>query len=78
MVLDEFYADKYFKAFPHFLISKNVEFRYAKSYYSHKTFERFLTYFGLITIEKEGKGLDEKMYVQKTELFDKLIHCEKK
>lgn len=72
--LDNFYSEKYFKAFPQLIdntpLSKfdtrTSEDRSA-NYYSYRTFERFLNYFGLINI-------DADKYITKTELFDKLIN----
>jgi hypothetical protein len=75
--LDSFYAKKYLKAFPQFLdlimpTYGTVE-EYAGNCYSIRTFERFMHYFGLVDIEKQGKMLDRKTFIKKTELFDKLI-----
>lgn len=75
--LDSFYAEKYLKAFPQFLesitpIYGTVE-HYANRCYSIRSFERFLCYFGLVEIEIQGKMLDRKIFITKTELFDKLI-----
>jgi hypothetical protein len=75
--LDNFYSDKYIKAFPQFLESITPTYgtieQYAGNCYSVRTFERFMHYFGLVKIEKEGKMLDRKKFIIKTELFDKLI-----
>ncbi len=77
--LDSFYAEKYFKAYPQLLDS--IEPHYvtlevsSTGCYSIRTFDRFLDYFGLITIEEEGKGFDSIKYITKTELFDRLIKC---
>ena len=75
--LDSFYSEKYFKAFPQFLESITPDYgtveQYASNCYSFRTFERFLIYFGLIEIEKQGKMFDRKNFVIKTKLFDKLI-----
>lgn len=75
--LDSFYAEKYFKAYPQLLNSVEPTFGTLESYltscYSIRTFERFLDYFGLIKIAKEGKGPDSIKYITKTDLFDKLI-----
>lgn len=75
--LDNFYSDKYLKAFPQFLESiiptyGTVE-QYVGNCYSLRTMERCLSFFGLIEIEKHGKVLDRKKLIIKTELFDKLI-----
>ena len=75
--LDNFYSDKYIKAFPQFLESINPTYgtieEYAGNCYSVRPFERFMHFFGLVKIEKEGKMLDRMKFIIKTELFDKLI-----
>jgi hypothetical protein len=75
--LDYFYSEKYLTAFPQFLESITPTYGNIKQYggncYSIRTFERFLHYFGLVKIEKEGDILDRKNFIIKTELFDKLI-----
>ena len=77
--LDSFYADKYFKAFPAALEEleeprigdKNDN---AFRCYSIRTFDRFLTYLGLVDID--GKHfIDSDKYITKTKIFDKLINC---
>ncbi len=77
--LDSFYAEKYFKAYPKLLESIKPSFgtleSYSSSCYSIRTFDRFLNYFGLIKIDKEGIGFNSKKYIIKTDLFDKLIIC---
>lgn len=74
---DAFYAGKYFNAFPHLLESVEPSYdtfeRYTTSCFSIRTFERFLDYFGLIELEKEGTWSDEVIHVKKTSLFDELI-----
>lgn len=75
--LDHFYAQKYFTAFPQLFegmipIYGTIE-QYAGNCFSVRTFERFMHYFGLVEIEQEGKFLDSKKFIRKTELFDKLI-----
>ncbi|GAB4313901.1 MAG: hypothetical protein Kow00127_05040 [Bacteroidales bacterium] len=76
---DSFYAEKYFKAFPQLLSSLNPRFgtleRYATRCYSLRTFDRFLDYFGLISIEEERKGFDSLIYISKTDIYDRLIKC---
>jgi hypothetical protein len=74
---ERFYQEKYFKAFP--MLLDNITYpsfstkeRYAGHCYSLRTFDRFLSYFGLIQIQKE-KGMDADMFVIKTDVFDKLI-----
>ncbi|MCF8225401.1 MAG: hypothetical protein K9J30_05940 [Bacteroidales bacterium] len=77
--LDSFYAEKYFMAFPKLLDSLEPTYgtleRYSTMCYSLRTFERFLDYFGLITIEEEKKGFDSIKYIAKTDLYDRLIKC---
>lgn len=77
--LNSFYAERYFKAFPQLLDSVKPDYgtleKYTTNCYSIRTFERFLDYFGLITIENEGKGLDSIKYISKTDAYDKLIKC---
>ncbi len=76
--LDSFYAEKYFKAYPKLLDSVEPTYGTLESYaarcYSIRIFERFLDYFGLITINEEKKGLDSIKFITKTELFDRLIN----
>jgi hypothetical protein len=76
---DSFYAERYFKAFPQLLDSIEPTYGTVESYssrcYSVRTFERFLDYFGVIKIDKQGKGLDSIKHITKTNLFDKLIKC---
>jgi len=75
--LNSFYAEKYFKAFPLLLDTVAPNYgtleRYSTDCYSLRTFERFLDYFGLVNIDRQGKGLDSKTYITKTDLFDRLI-----
>jgi hypothetical protein len=69
---DTFYAEKYFLAFPDLKTERSYNGSYDSSYhcYSIRTFDRFLYYFGFISINE--KGLMTK-YVQKTELSNKYI-----
>lgn len=75
--LDSFYAEKYFKAFPG--LRENIEplygtlEDYTTACYSLRTFERFLNYLGVITLEDEGARFLSRKRVTKTDLFDKLI-----
>jgi hypothetical protein len=75
--LDSFYAEKYLNAYPQFLESITPTYgtatEYAGNCYSIRTFERFLSYFGLVEIEKQGIMLDRENYITKTGLLDKLI-----
>lgn len=76
--LDEFYAEKYFVAFPRFReeITEppygTIEI-YTSDCYSLRTFDRFLDLFGLIRIEREGTDQGSIKWIYKTDLFDKLI-----
>lgn len=75
--LDNFYSEKYLKAFPQFLETIIPTYgtaeQYAGNCYSVRTFERFMNYFGLVEIEKQGKMTERKNLIIRTELFDKLI-----
>ena len=70
----EFYAEKYFEAYPYLLTEKSFDGSINTNYrcYSVRTFERFLEYFGFIESTEE-KLLD--CFVKKTDLFDKFISC---
>jgi len=46
---------------------------YAANCYSVRTFERFINYFGLVALEKEGVIIKDIVSVQKTPLLDKLL-----
>ncbi|MGC9472294.1 MAG: hypothetical protein ACP5D1_12200 [Bacteroidales bacterium] len=76
---DGFYAEKYFKAFPDLLNSIETMIgtreEEAARCYSLRTFERFLDYFGLISLKKEGQRWETTKYVMKTGLFDKWVRC---
>jgi hypothetical protein len=67
---DDFYADKYFKAYPNLIADDD-----SNRCYSLRTFNRFLDYFGLIDIENEGEFPNKKKYIIKTPIYDKLIKC---
>ena len=74
---ERFYQEKYFNAFPMLLDnitypSYSTKERYAGHCYSLRTFDRFLSYFGLIQIQKE-KGMGSDMYILKTDILDKFI-----
>jgi len=77
--LDSFYAERYFKAYPHLLDSIEPDYgsleRYSTNCYTVRTFDRFLDYFGLININEQGKGVDSLTYITKTDLYDRLIKC---
>ncbi len=75
---DQFYAEKYFNAFPSLIESNppndfQLVGRYDSLCYSLRTFDRFLELFGLITIEMADKSWFADKYITKTRLFDKLI-----
>jgi hypothetical protein len=64
-----FYTNKYFRAFFEEYIGINTENHHI---YSHRTFDRFLNYFGFLEEYNENK-LMGTISVKKTELFDKYI-----
>ncbi len=82
--LDDFYAEKYFKAFPNLLqtvkpVIYKTQIEEAKACYSVHTFNRSLDYFGLINVS-QNLGVDfeksrviSERYITKTDLFDKFI-----
>lgn len=74
---EKFYQEKYFNAFP--MLLDNITYptyttkeRFAGHCYSLRTFDRFLSYFGLIQMQKE-KGMDADSFLIKTDVFDKFI-----
>lgn len=74
---ERFYQEKYFNAFP--MLMDNISYpsystkeRYTGHCYSLRTFDRFLSFFGLIQMDKK-KGMDADSFLIKTEIFDKLI-----
>jgi len=74
---DSYYAEKYFDAYPALINHDRVsEYRTAEetSYlcYSIRTFERFLEYFGLVTVTHERR-FDADTFIQITPLFTKLV-----
>ncbi|MBN1339506.1 MAG: hypothetical protein JXA03_09290 [Bacteroidales bacterium] len=74
---DSFYAEKYFRAFPTLMKEVKPGFRTSESTgygcYSIRTFDRFLDFFGLIRIDREGKRWDAVKYITRTALFDRLF-----
>lgn len=78
---DDFYAEKYFCAFP-VLLPDSSAMDYidpvssAYRCYSLRTFNRFLDYFGMIELKKKGAGILGDFYVSKTPLFNKWINFE--
>lgn len=78
---NSFYAEKYFTAFPLIdEVDSTYDFDTAKENayrcYSFRTFERFLGYFGLVTIETIGEPWSSDKYITKTGLYDKLIEVQ--
>jgi hypothetical protein len=77
--LNSFYAGRYFKAFPQLTVAVKPNYGTSEQYltdcYSVRTFNRFLDYFGLVNIDRQGKGLDSVTYITKTDLYDRLIKC---
>ena len=78
--MDEFYAAKYFTAFP--TLKNSFTARPYSSVdeqsvgcYSLRTFEVFLDYFGLIQ-SREIKKRDDDVLVSKSDLFEKLIRIQ--
>ncbi|MBW6457950.1 MAG: hypothetical protein K0B52_02190 [FCB group bacterium] len=76
----EFYADRYFRAFPRLkdmvpepVIGSAKDTAY-KTYIT-RSFQRFLTFFGLAEV-KEIKQRFYEFEVSKTDLLDKLISCD--
>ena len=74
---DLFYSKKYFSAFPMLIEQMGPLYfdsrqKGASDCYSLRTFDRFLDYFGVIKIESEKKW-GSKKFIEKTELYDKLV-----
>jgi len=78
----DFYARKYFKAFPN-LIDRSLPPLFgshedtAYSAYTIRTFDRFLDYFGLVDTHRTDK-ITGDVIIKATPFFDKLIKCELK
>jgi hypothetical protein len=76
---NQFYAEKYFQAFPDLYKTTEPLNSFLSSTerlnncYSLRTFKRFLEYFGLVRIEKADSTWDTDLFITKTDLFDKLI-----
>jgi len=78
---DDFYAEKYFKAFPDLINSLDhpgygTINDYANDCFSYRSFNRFLNYFGLIVLVESGKILNRQTTVSKTPMFDNLIEIQ--
>lgn len=77
---ENFYAGKYFNAFPDLL--EGPQPRYgnvvdvSNRCYSYRVFTVFMDYFGLIKMRAEGNFWDKKLWVSKSPLFDKLVKVE--
>ena len=77
--LDNFYADKYLRAFPKLLPDFNTVYfnndvnGHFKHCYSYRTFDRFLEYFNLIDSRTEGDFTNKKKFIKKSALFDHII-----
>lgn len=75
--LNEFYSQKYFRAFPHFAESVVPTYGSVEQYvgrcYSVRTFERCFDFLGLISIDGSESILNDKRLIQKTDLFERLI-----
>lgn len=73
---DDFYANKYFKAFPmlqdDIISTYGTVSEYCNNCYSIRTFDRFMLHFSLVEIAKEKKPEAPK-YIVKASLFDALI-----
>ena len=69
----QFYANKYFAAFPMFQTDPAKDFD--DTCYTLRSFERFMLHFGLINIEERGKRFQvgHTKIVVKTALFDRMI-----
>ncbi len=77
----DFYTKKYLRAFPEMreamIIPTFAEeyelMRLYTSAYTHRFFNRFLAYFGLVTVEQSDDYRDFRTYVQKTPLFHQFL-----
>jgi len=82
--LDNFYSEKYLRAFPSLIdLFKDDPWvsdirKSFNSCYSIRTFDRFLDYFNLITIRSEGRQYyDSKKIIKKSSIFDEIIRFDK-
>src|SRR5690606_34139806 len=67
----DFYADKYFMAFPHLV--HVIDAYGAMRCYSLRTFERFLDYFGVVKLESTKTFPRSDLSISKSDLFDKVF-----
>lgn len=74
---EQFYTEKYFKAFPQLLDIVNPTYstleKYAGNCYSLRTFEHFLLFFGLINWRTEGNRWESSGHLLTTPLFNKMF-----
>lgn len=73
-----FYAEKYIRAFPKMLDQVpespfSTKEQTLSRCYSVRTFERFLEWFGMVTIEEKEKIFTERNLVMKTGVFDDIV-----
>ncbi len=72
-----FYAEKYFTAFPNLLLNIQPGYRsreeYAAACYALRTFDRFLQYFNFISKPDSAFDPSKNTSITKTPLFDKFI-----
>jgi len=77
---DEFYSEKYLKAFPFFREEVQPDYwtveKEIYTCYSVRTFERFLNYFNFIELKKRKSRL-ESSEIKKTSVFDAIFRIEK-
>jgi len=80
--LDNFYAEKYLKAFPKLSLDFKTDYfnediiGHFQDCYSYRTFDRFLEYFNLIDSRTEGKFTDKKKFIKKSTLFNYILDFE--
>ena len=79
---DSFYAEKYLKALPNFLKDfENSIFRTKVEYFNNcfrvRSFERFLEWFGLVEIQREGGTLlDKKVTIKSASILTKIFNID--
>ena len=76
---DNFYAEKYFKAFS---MLRNIPDpgystieKYTNNCFSYRTIDVFMRFFGLAKINGTHRFLSDTYTISKSEVFDKLIYC---
>jgi len=75
----EFYSEKYLAMFPRFILLFDSDFSTPESEFANcygiRSFERFLLWFGFVTVEKSGKYSDiEKDKYLASDLIEKLFN----